>query len=259
MSDQTKISILIVDDEDLARRRIRELVEKHPELELLSECATGTQAVAAITRLHPQIVFLDIQMPDLNGLEVVRKLQAASMPLIIFITAYDEFAVNAFELHACDYLLKPFKKKRFEEALLRAKNDLRTRNKEQWIQRTYAMLESLSTISRYLDRFTIKERGRIFFVKARDVDWIEAEDNYVRIHTGKEEYLIRQQIGQLQRELDPSCFIRIHRGAIVNVERIQELQQWFKRDYRIVLRNGTVLPLGRSYRKGLREALHSEF
>ena len=259
MIEQNKITIMIVDDEDLARTRIRELVQKDSELEVLSECATGTEAVTALANSKPDILFLDIQMPDMNGFGVLKRINESSMPLVIFVTAYDEFAIKAFELHAFDYLLKPFKKKRFEEAVIHAKNELRTRNQKEWIQRTYSMLESLSGKGMFLDRFTVKERGRIFFVKARDVDWIEAEDNYVRIHSGKDTYLIRQKIGLLEKELDPISFVRIHRGAIVNVESIKELQQWFKRDYRVVLRNGTILPLGRSYRNELRKVLHSEF
>jgi two-component system LytT family response regulator len=259
MTAETKITIMIVDDEELARTRIRELIQKDSEFEVISECSTGTEAVAAVMRTKPDILFLDIQMPDLNGFGVLKRINESSMPLVIFVTAYDEFAIKAFEHHAFDYLLKPFKKKRFEEAVAYAKNELRTRNDKEWIHRTYSMLESLSGKTSHLNRFTIKERGRIFFVNAGDVDWIEAEDNYVRLHAGKETYLIRQKIGSLEKELDPVSFVRIHRGAIVNVESIKELQQWFKRDYRVVLRNGTILPLGRSYRNELRKVLHSEF
>jgi two-component system LytT family response regulator len=258
MTEQ-KITIMIVDDEELARLRIRELVQKDPELHVISECSNGTEAVNVLMQSKPDILFLDIQMPDLNGFAVLRKLNTNDMPMVIFVTAFDEFAIKAFELHAFDYLLKPFKKKRFEDAVQHAKNALRTRNQKEWIQRTYSLLKSMTARGRYMDRFTIKDKGRVFFLKARNVDWIEAEDNYVRLHSGTDSYLIREKIGAVEKELDPAEFVRIHRGAIVNVESIQELQQWFKRDYRVVLRNGTILPLGRSYRNQLRKVLHSEF
>jgi two-component system LytT family response regulator len=259
MTEQEKITIMIVDDEELARMRIRELVLKDPELHVMCECSNGAEAVDALAKSKPDILFLDIQMPDLNGFGVLRKLNTNEMPIVIFVTAFDEFAIKAFELHAFDYLLKPFKKKRFEDAVQHAKNALRTRNQKEWIHRTFSVLESISLRGKYMDRFTIKDKGRIFFLKARNVDWIEAEDNYVRLHAGKDSYLIREKIGSVEKELDPADFVRIHRGAIVNVESIQELQQWFKRDYRVVLRNGTILPLGRCYRNQLRKVLHSEF
>lgn len=257
---QAKTTIMIVDDEDLARARIRQLAEQDPQLEVVCECATGAQAVEALMKWHPDILLLDIQMPGIDGFGVLRKLDAGSMPLFIFVTAYDEFALKAFELNACDYLLKPFKKKRFEEAILRAKGELQHRDQKQWMERTAKVLESLSGgHERYLDRFAIKDKGRIFFVRTAEVDWIEAQDNYVLLHAGKESHLVRKPIGTLQQELNPAAFARIHRGAIVNVERIRELQQWFKRDYRVVLRDGTVLPLGRSYRESLRQVLGSSF
>jgi two-component system LytT family response regulator len=254
-----KITIMIVDDEELARTRIRQLVQKDPDLEIISECSNGTLALEALPVKKPDVLLLDIQMPGLDGFGVLKKLNAASIPLIIFVTAFDEFAVRAFDLNACDYLLKPFKAKRFEEAMLRAKNALRNRDQKQWLERTSSLLESLAGNSRFLENFAIKDRGRILFVKSPEVDWIEAQDNYVRLHCGKETYLIRQKIGALQQELNPARFARVHRGAIVNVERIRELQQWFHRDYRIVLRDGTVVPLGRSYREGLRRVLGSSF
>lgn len=257
---RARTTIMIVDDEDLARARIRQLVEQDSELEVVCECSTGAQAVETLMKLHPDILLLDIQMPGIDGFGVLRKLDAGSMPLFIFVTAYDEFALKAFELNACDYLLKPFKKKRFEEAISRAKSELQHRDQKLWMERTAKVLDSLSGGNpRYLDRFAIKDKGRIVFVKIGEVDWIEAQDNYVLLHAGKDTHLVRKQIGALQQELNPASFARIHRGAIVNVERIRELQQWFKRDYRIVLHDGTILPLGRSYRESLRQVLGSSF
>ena len=259
MTRQERIRIMIVDDEVLARARLRQLVQQDPDFEIVSECANGAQAVEAAAKLKPDVLLLDVQMPGLDGFGVLKRLNEDSMPLIIFVTAYDEFAVKAFELNACDYLLKPFKKKRFEEAMLRAKSELGNMGQKQWLERTSSLIESLSGRPRYLARFAIKERGRIIFVKASEVDWIEAQDNYVRLHCGKDAHLVRQKIGVLEDELDPARFVRVHRGAIVNVERIRELQQWFHRDYRVILRDGTVVPLGRSYREALREALGSSF
>ncbi len=259
MSEQRPVSVMIVDDEDLARERIRELLRNDPEVEIVAECSTGVEALSALIDLHPNLLFLDIQMPGMNGFDVLKKVDKTLMPMVIFVTAYDEYALRAFEFHACDYLLKPFKRRRFEETLAWAKAELRNRNTTEWARRTCSLLESLKGQPDYPDRLPIKDQGKVFFVSVREIDWIEADDNYIRIHAGKASHLVRRTIRSVEKELNPRCFIRIHRGAIVNVERIKELHQWFGRDYRVVLQNGTVLPLGRSYRRQLRSLLGSAF
>ncbi len=259
MPEAKPISVMIVDDEELARERIRELLRHDPGIEIVAECSNGIEALTALSRFHPGILFLDIQMPGMDGFGVLNKLEVNQMPLVIFVTAYDEYAIKAFEFHACDYLLKPFKRKRFEETLAWAKSELLHRDKTEWARRTCLLLESINAKPRYLDRLTVKDRGKVLFVNAGEVDWIEADDNYVKIHTGKASYLIRGTIRSIQKDLNPEHFIRIHRGAIINVDRIKELHQWFGRDYRVVLQNGTVLPLGRSYREELRLLLGPAF
>lgn len=259
MSEQKPITVMIVDDEDLARERIRDMLKNDPEVEVVAEASTGVEAVSALIQLRPAILFLDIQMPGMDGFGVLKKLNENAMPMVIFVTAFDEFAIKAFEFHVCDYLLKPFKRKRFEEALAWAKAELRNRNSTEWARRTCLLLESMNAKPVYIERLPIKDQGKVFFVNVREIDWLEADDNYIRIHAAKTSHLIRGTIRSIEKELDPKCFVRIHRGAIINVERIKELQQWFGRDYRVVLRDGTVLPLGRSYRQQLRSLLGSAF
>ncbi len=257
MHKTASIRAVIVDDEELARERIRELLRSDPDVEVVAECATGAEASSSIARCKPDLVFLDIQMPGMDGLTVLKKMEAR--PLVLFVTAYDEYALRAFELHACDYILKPFKRKRFEEAVAWAKSQLQQRTSNDWARRSVTLLEELQAKTKYLNRIAVKEQGRVFFVRVGDIHWIEAQDNYVRIHTRKESYMIRQPIRALEKELDPALFVRIHRSAIINADQIVELQQWFHRDYRVVLQDGTRLPLSRKYREHLRAILKSQF
>jgi two-component system LytT family response regulator len=253
MSDQKRIRVILADDEELARERLRQVLHEENEIEIVAECAGGAETVDAVLRLQPDLLFLDIQMPGMDGFAVIKKLTAQNLPLVIFVTAYDEYAVQAFELHACDYVLKPFKKNRFRETLAHAKSQLHLRNNAGYAQRITTLLETMQRP--YLERISIKETGRLFFIKTAEIEWFKAEDNYIRVHSGGKSYLIRQTMRTLEEQLDPHRFIRIHRTAIVNVEKIRELQQWFQRDYRVILQDGTKLPLGRSYRNHLRSVL----
>jgi two-component system LytT family response regulator len=253
------VRAIIVDDEDLARERIRQLLRNHPDIEIMEECRNGTEASLAIGRLKPDLVFLDIAMPGLDGFGVLKKIESHAKPLILFVTAYNEYALRAFEAHACDYLLKPFKRKRFDEAVAWAKSQLKNRNADDWSRRTFTLLEELQSRPQYLSRIAVKEEGRVFFVRVEDINWIEAQDNYARVHAKKGSYLIRQPIRSLEKELDPKRFVRIHRSAIIHIDRIAELQQWFHRDYKVILQDGTRLPLGRRYREQLRTVLRSQF
>jgi len=253
MSDQKRIRVILADDEELARERLRQVLREENEIEIVAECAGGAETVDAVLRLQPDLLFLDIQMPGMDGFAVIKKLTAQNLPLVIFVTAYDEYAVQAFELHACDYVLKPFKKNRFRETLAHAKSQLHLRNNAGYAQRITTLLETMQRP--YLERISIKETGRLFFIKTAEIEWFKAEDNYIRVHSGGKSYLIRQTMRTLEEQLDPHRFIRIHRTAIVNVEKIRELQQWFQRDYRVILQDGTKLPLGRSYRNHLRSVL----
>lgn len=255
MSGATCIRALIVDDESLARERIRDMLAADDEIEILGDCANGQEAIEAIKHHAPDLVFLDVEMPGIDGFAVLETLQPATLPVIIFVTAYDQYAVKAFEVYALDYLLKPFDRERFEKAVRRAKAHIQNEKSEHITQRILSALEEIKTKPVHLERLVIKMNGHVFFVKAEEIDWLEAEGNYVRLHAGKESYLLRDTISALETQLDPKRFVRVHRSAIVNVDRIQELQPWFHGEYRIILREGVQLTLSRSYREKLHELL----
>lgn len=242
------IRALIVDDESLGRERIRMLLEGERDIEIASESANGTEALRDIQRLAPDLVFLDVQMPELTGFEVLDRLDPARLPVIIFVTAYDQYALKAFEVCALDYLLKPFDRERFGRALSRARAELDRRKAGQVNERVLKLLSELGQTKKYLEKLMIRDGGRVFFLRADEIDWIEAAGNYVRLHAGKEEYLYRETMTKLEGQLNPERFARIHRSAIVNTERIKELQPWFRGEYVIVLRDNQKLTLSRTYR-----------
>lgn len=244
---------MIVDDEPLARRKIRSLLAREKEFEIVGECSGGRTAVGVIKDQNPDLVFLDVQMPGMGGFEVVYQLPRGDMPLIVFVTAYDQYAVQAFECSALDYLLKPVDRERFAIALERAKCRLRTEGREHLGEQTRANVESLRSGPKYLERLAVKANGRVLILKTEDIDWIEAEGKYVRIHIGGQNHLLREAISFLDARLDPSRFFRAHRSAIVNLDRVTELQPWFNGDYRVLLKDGTSLTLSRSNRKKLGE------
>jgi len=243
-----------VDDESLARERIREMLEGDPEIEIVGDCANGKEAIQAISKLKPDLIFLDVEMPGIDGFQVLQSLEAAEMPVVIFVTAYDQYAVRAFDTFALDYLLKPFDRERFERSVRRAKTQL-LKISDSMNERILSALEQIKTRPVHLERLVIKMNGHVFFIKAAEIDWLEAEGNYVRLHSGKESYLLRDTISALEAQLDPKQFLRVHRSAIVNIDRIQELQPWFHGEYRIILREGVQLTLSRSYREKLHELL----
>jgi len=257
MTAAQSIRTLIVDDEPLARRKIRRLLSRDPEVEILADCANGLEAIAAITATRPSLVFLDVQMPEIDGFDVLESIPASNMPFIIFVTAYDQYALRAFEVSAVDYLVKPFDRRRFEKALQRAKSRLVNERGSDVNRQTLALLEELKARSSHVERLVIKAGGRAFFLKTEEIDWIEAEGKYVRLHVGKESYLLREAIGSMESQLDPKKFPRIHRSTIVNIDRVRELQPWFHNEYRVILKDGTELMLSRSCRKKLGELLGS--
>ena len=242
--------ILIVDDEPLARERIRTLLAERTDVETVGECRDGQEAVEAIHSLAPDLVFLDVQMPELDGFGVIEAVGAEAMPAVIFVTAYDQHALRAFEVHALDYLLKPFDIERFNEALDRALRLLDHRS-DAVSQKLARLLDDLGTAPSHLDRLMIKSRARIYFVRVDEIDWIEAAGNYLRLHTGTDTHLLRQTMTRMEDQLDPNQFIRIHRSTIVNVDRVKELQSLFSGDYEVTLTDGTKLTLSRSYRDRL--------
>lgn len=255
MSGATCIRTLIVDDESLARERIRDMLASDPAIAIVAECANGEEAIEAIQRFSPDLVFLDVEMPGIDGFAVLDGLPVDRMPTVIFVTAYDQYAVRAFEVYALDYLLKPFDQERFEKALKRAKTHIASERSDAVSERILRAIEDIKTKPVHLERLVIKLNGHVFFMKAEEIDWLEAEGNYVRLHSGKESYLLRDTISALESQLDPKRFIRVHRSAIVNVDRITELQPWFHGEYRIVLREGVQLTLSRTYREKLHELL----
>ncbi len=249
------IRVLIVDDEALARGILREMLQRDSDVSIVGECANGKQAVEAIQELTPDVLFLDIQMPEMGGFEVLDALDGPTMPHLVFVTAYDQYAVRAFEVHALDYILKPFDRERFEAAWQRAKAQVLRERNGGVEQRILSLLEDLKAGTKYLERLVIKSSGRIYFLETNDIDWIQAEGNYVSVHVGKKSHLLRETISSLESQLDPRKFLRIHRSAIVRIDRIKELQPWFHGEYHIILLDGTELTLSRNYRDRLQEAL----
>jgi two-component system LytT family response regulator len=250
-----KIRALIVDDESLARKFIRRMLKDDHEVEIVGECGNGKDAVALIGKQMPDLVFLDVQMPEMDGFSVLEALSAERLPEIIFTTAYEHYAIRAFELHALDYLLKPFDQSRFSDTMRHAKERLRHRQLEDGQLQIAALLENVKRRSQYLDRLIIRADGRITFLKTQEIDWIEADDKYVHLHTGKTARMVRQTLSAMETQLDPKRFLRIHRSSIVNVERIKELHPLFGGEHAVVMEGGTRLTLSRKYKDKLFELL----
>jgi two-component system LytT family response regulator len=248
-----KIKTLIVDDEPLARERIKRFLKKETDIEIVGECADGLEAVEKIRQLKPHLVFLDIQIPELDGFGVLEEVGVEEMPAVVFVTAYDQYALKAFDFHALDYLLKPYDAERFGRAVERARTQILSGQSSDIDQRLLSLLENLKTEQKYLERLMIKSQGRVFFLRAEEIDWIEAEGNYVRLHVGKESHLLRETMNHLASRLDPAKFLRIHRSTLVHIERIKELQPMFSGDYTVILRDGTELTLSRTYRDNFLE------
>src|SRR5262245_23215196 len=246
-----KIRVLIVDDEPIARRGIRLQLEAQPEIEIIGECVNGLEAVAAIEEHSPDLVFLDVQMPELDGFEVIQAVGFERMPTVVFVTAYDQYAIRAFEVHAVDYLLKPFDRERFRDALDHARSDIERRANGALREQLLALLEERQAGRRYLERLVVKSAGRIFFLDVAEIDWVEAADNYVELHVGKKSHLLRQTLGHLESRLDPDRFVRIRHSTIVNLGRIKEFRPASGGEYDVVLHSGEVLASSRRYRKKL--------
>jgi two-component system LytT family response regulator len=247
--------VLIVDDEPLARERIRKLLESDPDVRAIAQSRNGEEALAMVREHAPDLVFLDVQMPGLSGFGVVESLSVERMPLVIFVTAYEQYALKAFEVHALDYLLKPFDRERFDAALGRAKQRLAAPTPVDFHRQIRGLLSQLRSDGEGPDRLAVKKDGRILSVRVDGIDWIEAEGNYVRLHLGKTSYLHREKIAVLEERLDPRRFRRIHRSTIVNVDRIREFVPWFRKDYKVVLQDGTELTLSRNYKDRVQEML----
>ena len=254
-----RIRTLIVDDEPLAREGIRLLLGRDARFEVVGECGDGAAAVSALRKLSPDLVFLDVQMPEMNGFEVLGKLAGDELPAVIFVTAFDEYALNAFEVHALDYLLKPFDDERFDRALGRARLQVRQQKAHRLSERLLSAVEDFRESAArggegrpsYLGRLAVKSAGRVHFLRTEEIDWIEAADYYVKLHVGDRSHLLRQTMSHLESQLDPRRFVRIHRSAIVNLDRVKELRTQPHGDCSVFLADGTQLRLSRGGREKL--------
>ena len=250
-ASNSRIATIIVDDEPAARRGVSLLLERDPHIEIVGEAASGPDAVDLIVQRKPALAFLDVQMPGCDGFEVLAKVGLESAPVVVFVTAYDEHALRAFEVNAVDYLLKPYDDARFAAALQRAKDAVRRRQTEQVDARLHELLSYLQAAgtptSHVSERILVKSSGEIFFLKAEEIDWIEAEGDYMKFHVGGKTHLMRETMARLEAKLDPKQFIRIHRSTIVNVDRMRKLSPSFAGEYAVVLHDGTKLKLSRGY------------
>jgi two-component system LytT family response regulator len=246
------LQALVVDDEKPARTRLIELLQREPGMET-ADAAEAYEAIELIRARRPDLLFLDIQMPGLDGFGVLREIGPEAMPVTIFVTAYDRYAIQAFEAHALDYLLKPFSDERFEAALRRARKQLQTQAASEIGLKFTALLgeHAAAPPASYVERIVLKSNGRVTFLDAGEIDWIEAAGVYVYLHAGPKAHLYRATVGQMEQRLDPRQFVRVHRSAMVNTSRIRELQARSHGDYIVVLKSGTEVPLSRGYRSNL--------
>ena len=264
-----KLSVLIVDDESVARARLRRLLSEESDVEVVQECENGKDAVQAILDRSPNLVFLDIEMPELSGFEVLRALPEETVPAFVFVTAFNSYALDAFAVDALDYLLKPFDAERFQVTMRRARERIHARGDQdelltaireisetqREIRAAVAQLPEtgggLTPRTAFLERIAVKTDGRVFFVRVDDVDYIESAANYVKVRVGNESHLIRERLGELAARLDPTRFARIHRSTIVNLDKIKEIQPWFSGDALVILKTGQKLRLSRMFRASL--------
>jgi len=242
------LTALIVDDEPLARERVRTLLEAEGDFSVIRECSSGPEALLAIQESRPDLLLLDVQMPEMDGFQMLRELPPP-LPVVIFVTAFDEHAVKAFEAQALDYVLKPFKVTRFKAAVARAREQLARRPPDDVTRRLLTMLEQQTPAAEFLTRIVVRDRNRVRFVKTPDVDWIEASGNYVVVHAGKENHIVRETLATFEEQLSPREFVRISRSAMVSLDRIAHIEPTFNNEHVIVLSNGTKLAMTR----GLRE------
>ena len=245
------IRTIIVDDVDLARERIKILLDD-PEVEIVAECANGREAIDAIGSLKPDLVFLDVQMPTVGGFEVIAAVGVEEMPAVIFVTAYDEYALRAFEVNAVDYLLKPFDGERLRTAVARAKRVIEGRAPAgEIVEKLRRLLKEERAEPKYLRRIPVKSARETTFILTESIDWITSAGHYLEIHVGREKHLIREQLSRLETRLDPQQFARIHRSAIVNLDRVKSLHPLFNGDHILILKDGQELNLSRTYHEKL--------
>jgi two-component system LytT family response regulator len=249
------IRALIVDDEPLPRERIRTLLAEHQDVELTGECRDGREAVEAILTQRPDLVFLDIQMPELDGFEVIESVSREYLPAVVFVTAFDEHAIRAFEVSAVDYLLKPINAARFTQAVRRAVERIGAPDAQDRQRDLINFVEQLRTGRQHAERFVVRSGSKLSFVRAADVDWIDVADNYVRLHVSGQEQLVRDTLKSVEARLDPEQFIRVHRSIIINLDRIASVEPFFHGEYVVTMKDGARLTTSRSYSERLRTLL----
>jgi two-component system LytT family response regulator len=249
-----KIRTLIVDDQVIACEALRRLLKDEPDLEIVGTCQSGQEAVDAIRKLSPDLVFLDVRLPDQDGFEVLARIEPAKMPVVVFVTATDDFAVKAFAVHALDYLVKPCDRERLQESLQRARQQIQQREAGHEVNEQLAtLLNELRATTKPADRVAVKSGGRVLFLKPDEIHWVEAADNYVKLHIAGEAHLVRETMSDMEARLPSSKFVRISRSVIVNLEKIKELQPMFHGEYTVILCDGTRLTLSRNYRDKLKQ------
>lgn len=250
------IRAIIVDDEPLAREKVQLFANGETDLEIVDVCKNGHEAVASFQKFKPELLFLDIQMPEMTGFEVLQQLNVNPLPGIIFITAYDEFALRAFEFHALDYLLKPYDRERFKKAVEYARESITSHTQSEiTTEQIKTLLDSMKQSPSKLERLIVKTNGRIVFLRIEEIDWMEAAGNYVKLHVGNESHLVRETMNSLEEKLNPQKFIRIHRSTIINIEKIKELQPYFNGEYKVVLHNNTHVILSRGFKDNFTKVL----
>jgi two-component system LytT family response regulator len=251
------IRVAIADDEPLARERVRSMLEGRDRYAIVAECHDGVEAVAALAEHDIDLLFLDVQMPGLDGFQILESVGTTRLPIIVFVTAFNDYALRAFSVSALDYLLKPFDRERFEQTLARVEERLASRQQTEISAELREFLHTLSTTAplNHVARFPVRANGEIYFVRVDDVDWIDAEGNYVALHAAGRRHLVRDTIKSLESRLDPAKFVRVHRSAIINVDRLRKLQPYFHGEYVITLQDGTTLTSSRTYSDRLRALL----
>jgi len=250
------IRTLIVDDEPLARSKIRTFLDREDDFEIVGECGSGREAVAAIEEQSPNLVFLDVQMPEQDGFSVIEAIGADKMPPTVFVTAFDQYAVKAFEFHAVDYLLKPFDRARFVEALAQIRQLLDRTDVTQLNRHLMTLLEDLKHADEYTERLAVRTSSGVAFLKVGDLHWVDAAGNYVRLNTEDgDSHLLRETMSALEKRLDPKRFVRVHRSTIVNVERIREIRAQSHGEHLIIMEKGQRLTLSRSYRERVHDLI----
>jgi two-component system, LytTR family, response regulator len=255
----TKIRTLIVDDEPVARARVLLLLGEEPDIEVVGECDRAPQAVSVIAETSPDLMFLDVQMPEMDGFSVVQEIGPERMPAVVFVTAHDQYAIRAFEINAIDYLLKPVTVERFAQSIERAKARLRTSEPHQESRQILSLLETIASPPRYLKRMAVQSAGKTCFIGVEDVDWIRAAENYVELHVAQASHLLHVTMNTLEKSLDPETFVRIHRSLIVNLRRVKEIQPMSHGDYVLLLESGLRLQSGRTYHERIKALMANPF